>query len=188
MLTGEEEWRPIKGYEGLYKVSKTGKVKSLSKTCYFNNRYSGERQKRTTKERILKQFNDTASYPRVCLINDKGRSQFSVHQLVAIAFLNHEIDGYVKVVDHIDNDKQNNNLVNLQVITQRENKHKNSHRKSKYRGVYLCKQTNKFRAELFYKGKRYRLGRHGTEIEASNAYNKKHNELLTQETKQGKKQ
>ncbi len=60
-----------------------------------------------------------------------GKSElFKVHQLVATAFLNYDRSKYDRhdirslVVDHIDGDKTNNKLDNLEVVTQAENIHR----------------------------------------------------------------
>lgn len=97
-----EEWRGVKDYEGLYQISNTGKVKSL----YRNN------------ERIL--IGDIIKgYLRVELTKNKKIKKFLVHRLVAQAFIpNPENKPYV---NHIDGNKENNNVSNLEWCTQREN-------------------------------------------------------------------
>ena len=100
----EVTWKDIEGYEGLYQVSNTGKVKSLIKN-------------------IILKTDISSGYPRVRLTKSDGskRKLIFVHQLVAIAFLNHKIDGYNKVIDHIDENPLNNNVLNLRVVSQRDN-------------------------------------------------------------------
>jgi hypothetical protein len=68
-----EIWKDIKGYEGLYQVSNTGKVKSLIL-------YSGMRG------RILKTDKDKSGYYRVTLSKSSKITRFLVHRLVASAF------------------------------------------------------------------------------------------------------
>lgn len=97
-------WKDIKGYEGLYQVSNLGNVKSLIRNI------------------ILKPDVSTG-YNRVRLTKRNGskRKLFQIHQLVAVAFLNHKIDGYNKVIDHIDENPLNNNVNNLRIVSQRDN-------------------------------------------------------------------
>jgi hypothetical protein len=67
----EEIWKDIKGYEGMYQVSNLGRVKSFKKG----------------KESILKN-RENRGYKSICLsIGDNKFKGFSVHRLVALAFL-----------------------------------------------------------------------------------------------------
>ena len=108
----QEEFRSIPGYEGLYEVSNFGNVKSLG-----NNR--------TRKEKILKPVLVGLigwQYYSVTLCKDGKSRHLNIHILVVMAFLGHVPDGTLKiVVDHIDNNRLNNHVSNLQLITQREN-------------------------------------------------------------------
>ena len=91
-----EIWKDVIGYEGLYQVSNLGNVKSL----------------RFNKEKILKQRIGTKGYFAVCLRKDKIVKTKEVHQLIAIAFLNHKPCGYKLVINHIDFNQKNNNILN----------------------------------------------------------------------------
>jgi len=114
-----EIFKDIPGYEGIYQVSDLGRVKSLK----FN------------KEKILKPGVNNHGYYTVVLCKGK-RKTINVHQLVAMAFLNHEPCGYNGlIVDHKDNNPLNNRLSNLQLISQRENTSKDKKGSSKYTGV-----------------------------------------------------
>ena len=151
-----EEFRDIKGYEGLYQVSNLGRVKSLPR-------------KGRLSEKITIGSND-GGYRKIGLRKDKNRKQFRVHQLVAQAFLDHTIDNYTMVVDHIDNDKTNNKLSNLQVVTQRQNSSKDTKGTSKYVGVSWSKSSKKWCSEIAINGKSKYLGLFTCEEEASKAY------------------
>lgn len=96
----EEIWKDVVGYEGRYKVSNTGKVRGL---------LSGK---------ILKPYNQRG-YLFVCLrVHQKGRN-FSIHRLVASAFVERQ-DGKTDV-NHTDGNKANNNADNLEWVTKSEN-------------------------------------------------------------------
>ena len=137
----KEIWKDIPEYEGLYQISKTGKIKSLKKLVEYSNR-SGFK-----KEKILKGGIDRG-YTFVILSKDGKVKNFKIHQLMAITFLNHKPNGYKVVVDHIDNNTLNNNLENLQLITQRENTSKDKNNTtSKYSGVHKNKK-NKWIAQI----------------------------------------
>ena len=98
-MTEEKEiWQDIAGYEGLYKVSNLGRVKSLN-------------YRRTGKEHLL---NKTLSkgYWRVLLSKNCISKKFSVHRLVSQAFI--ENPENLPQVNHIDENKLNNRVENLE--------------------------------------------------------------------------
>jgi len=151
----KEIWKEVKGYECLYEISNLGRVKSL--------------EKNSKPERIIKPHIGDRGYKAVNLCKCGIQKTKRIHQLVAIAFLNHTPCGHKLVVDHIDNDPLNNRVDNLQVITHRENTSKD--RKggtSKYIGVKQMK--TKWEASIFIDGRGIYLGLFKNEIDASNAY------------------
>ena len=102
-----EEWRPVKGYEGRFEVSNYGRVKSF--LTMGNCRKVGAEY-----AHLLKPKKTNRGYLRVCLRIDGKTKDFSVHRLVVDAFIGIP-DGMV--VNHIDGCKTNNNLTNLEVVT-----------------------------------------------------------------------
>lgn len=174
----KEEWKDIKGYEGLYQVSDLGRVKSLKRKVKI---YNGTR---IVKERILKPCMGTHGYSMVSLsINDKKKT-FKVHKLVALAFLNHKPSGHKIVIDHIDSNKNNNSLDNLQLISNRENVVKGKITKSsssKYIGVSWSKKANKWTAQIKINGGYKYLGYYSNELDACNAYQKALQALQSEE-------
>ena len=105
---------------------------------------------------------------------------YYVHQLVAMAFLGHVPNGHKMVVDHIDNNKSNNTLENIQVITTRQNTSKDRFRtnvSSKYIGVFFIKSMNKYRAKIYNNGCEEYLGVFDDEKQAGLAYQKRLKEI-----------
>ena len=154
---GIEVWKDIPNYEGLYQVSNLGNVRSLN-------------YKKTGNIKKLSCSIDANGRPLVGLWNI-NRKTYSVHVLVAVAFLKHKPCGMKIVVDHINNDRLNNKLYNLQLITQRENSSKDKKKgTSKYTGVFLAKGKNKWRAAITINGKQKHLGCFVNEKDAAQAY------------------
>ena len=121
-----EVWKDVVGYEGLYEVSNTGKVRSL------NYRMSGK-----TKE--LSQRKNNYGYLTVLLSINGSCKKKTVHRIVADAFVVRT--GSYDEVNHIDEDKENNNAENLEWCTHRQNveaytaKHKSRDGKNKSKRV-----------------------------------------------------
>jgi hypothetical protein len=153
----EEIWKDIPGYEGLYQVSNLGRVYSLPK---FNHKG------------LYMSFGKTMNnYYFVYLYRNNKSKSFRIHQLVAMAFLNHKINGNKLVVDHINNDKSDNRAENLQIVTQRHNTSKDKNNcSSKYVGVSWNKAAKKWKVAIRDKDKRIHLGYYTDELEASKAY------------------
>ena len=105
-----EEWRDVVGYEGRYQVSSMGRVKSLERKDRFG---------RIVKERILKPGVDHNGYQFVNLHAGGKPKNVPVHRLVCQAF--RENPENKPEVNHIDEDKTNNNAVNLEWCTRKEN-------------------------------------------------------------------
>lgn len=111
-----EVWKDIKGYEGRYQVSSLGRVKALS----FPQRYllrNGVEAFRQTKEKLLAVRKGRHGYVLVSLHLDNIRRGYSVHSLVARAFLH----GSGATINHKDGDKENNCVGNLEWATYAEN-------------------------------------------------------------------
>jgi hypothetical protein len=157
----QEIFKDISNYEGIYQVSDHGRVKSLKRYDARNH---------LIKERILKPAVNSGGYYVVVLCNGKPKT-YRIHQLEAIAFLNHKPCGYKLVVDHKDFDRLNNHLPNLRLITVRKNTNK-KHLKSssEYVGVYWHKKAKKWMAQISLNGKTKYIGYFTNELEASIAY------------------
>lgn len=101
----KEVWKDIAGYEGLYQVSNRGRVKSLARN--------------TTKGGILTELECRNGYVRVQTSRGNTREKFLIHRLVAQAFILNPKNK--PQVNHIDGNKKNNNLKNLEWVTAKEN-------------------------------------------------------------------
>jgi len=109
----KEEWRDIKGYEGLYQVSNKGRVKSLDRTIVDSRGRIIQH-----KGRILKPV-DSNGYFVVGLYINKKMKQFKVHRLIMQTFIPNPENK--PEVNHKDGIKHNNNIKNLEWNTSKEN-------------------------------------------------------------------
>lgn len=158
----EEIFKDLLGYEGIYQVSNFGNVRK-------NN------FKRSGNPALLSKDVNRYGYEMVDLYLGKIKKKISVHQLVAIVFLNHIPDKHKIVVDHINAIKSDNRLENLQLISPRLNLSKDKKGVSKYTGV--SRKSNKWYSQINIEGKVISLGYHSTELEASKAYQDKLKEI-----------
>jgi hypothetical protein len=94
-------WKDIEGYEGLYKVSKFGRIFS-----FYDNR-------------ILNPKPRKSKYLIIGLYKDGVRITYRVHRLVAEAFIPNPLNK--ATVNHRDGNKSNNNVWNLEWATHKEN-------------------------------------------------------------------
>ena len=161
-----EIWKDVINYECIYQISNLGNVKSLDRSVFIGNGF------KFVKGKILKQGMSTTGYFNIGLHLNGKRKIKKIHQLVAESFLGHKPDGTLKlVVNHIDFNPLNNNVNNLEVVTQRENANqKHIKSTSKYVGVHLDKERNKWISFIRINNKKIYLGRFTNEIEAHNAY------------------
>ena len=108
-----EKWKELPPEYGSYLVSNLGNVKSLPKVKYcMGGKY-------LTSVRILVP-GLVNGYHKVLLYNNGSRRQYSIHRLVCIAFYGPD-ESKSKVVNHIDGNKLNNRLENLEWATESEN-------------------------------------------------------------------
>ena len=99
----KEYWKSVVGYEGLYMVSNWGRVKSI----------------KFGKERILKPVTNSSGYLLVHLCKDGKVKSFTVHRLVAEAFIPNPYN--LPQVNHRDENKLNNNVDNIEWCTNEYN-------------------------------------------------------------------
>lgn len=132
----EEIWKEVVGYDG-YMVSNIGNVKSLN-------------YRRTGKERMMKIRLGKRGYLRVGLLNKETGKQdtLTIHRLVAMAFIPNPDN--LPQVNHIDENKLNNNVENLEWMTQAQNINYGNHNynsavaRMKSRNIFVyCYNNNK---------------------------------------------
>jgi hypothetical protein len=96
-------WKPIIGYENYYEISNFGEIRSIQNKS----------------KKIIKPYITNRGYLRIRLFKNKIRTAFTIHRLVGINFIpNTENKSYI---NHIDGNKQNNNVSNLEWVTHSEN-------------------------------------------------------------------
>lgn len=159
-----EIWKDIPNYQGLYQASNQGRIKSLDrKVKSKNNSFAIKRSK------ILKPKIDKDGYENVVLQKEGKRQDFRVHRLILMTF--DKIDN--RQVDHINQIKNDNRLINLRYCTQRQNNSWNKDKSkttSKFTGVSWCKKSKKWRAQIQEKNKTFHLGFFDIEEHAHDAY------------------
>ena len=97
-----EDWKDIKGYEGLYQVSDQGRVKSLPRKGTF--------------ERILNPcVRNTGGYLAVNLYKNGKKTMYFIHRLVALAFIPNPNN--LPCINHKDCNPTNNNVNNIEYCT-----------------------------------------------------------------------
>lgn len=174
-----EIFKDIPNYEGFYQVSDMGNVKSLSRSILLKGLYPG-----VLKERILKPSTNSVGYKQVVLSKDSVLKTFTVHQLIAMAFLDHVPDGYNSIIDHIDNDKNNNTLTNIQITDIRHNTAKDlKNTSSEYVGARWHIKNKTWTSAITINGKSQHLGTFKSEYEAHLAYIEAKNNLKQQKKK-----
>ena len=109
----EEKWKDIKGYEGIYQVSNYGNVRVLDRYVWNHNGFVKRKGK------ILKPSLNKYGYKDVMLSKDNVRKKYRINRLVAEAFI--ENPENKEQVNHIDRNKTNNNVNNLEWVTRQEN-------------------------------------------------------------------
>lgn len=105
-----EIWKQIKGYEGKYCVSNMGRIMSLERNVKSGGKI---------KQRIIKQCDARKGYKTVSLYIDGKKKRHIVHRLVAEAFIPNP-NNYNQV-NHIDENKSNNSVYNLEWCTGKQN-------------------------------------------------------------------
>ncbi len=155
-----EFFKDIPNYNGRYQVSNLGRVKSI----------------KNGKERILKANSNEKrdrKYNKVCLYKDGKMTNNRVHTLVAKTFIDSDYISKNLVVDHINNNQLDNRLINLQLLTRRQNDTKERVSETGFTGVTtktLVSGKIRYVSAISINNKRKHLGTFNTPEEASNKY------------------
>ena len=108
----KELFKDITGYEGSYQVSNLGNVKTLEREIFSNSKLIY-----IQKEKILKHYKTKEGYLSVILYKNSKQKHFLIHRLVAECFLLNKN----QCVNHIDGNKMNNKISNLEWVTNSQN-------------------------------------------------------------------
>lgn len=155
-----EEWRDVIGYEGVYQVSNTGRVRSLDRVT-FNPRIN---KLVKVNGRLLKPAVDKDGYLQYNLLKKTHKA----HRLVLCHFGPQAGEGETEC-DHINGKRDDNRIENLRWSTvshNRFNLHGDPRSNSGHRGVSWCKQKRKFRAYITKDKKPKTLGWFDDPLEA----------------------
>jgi len=155
----QEELFPIKNYEGLYSITKSGKVFS-----HYTNRFLINNKSRTDK------------YYKISLCKNKIKSTKRIHRLVIETFKSN-LDNYPEI-NHIDGNKFINDIDNLEWSNASKNAdhaylnnlRKSGFGQSKYVGVRKNRNGKRWRASIGINGKIKELGTFDNELDAALAY------------------
>lgn len=109
-----EIWKDIEGFEGYYKISNLGRILAIGRTVGAANNKT-----KTIKEKLLSTPKFSNGYRVVSLYKNCKCKKLLVHRLIAMCFIpNPENKPYI---NHIDGDRLNNRIENLEWCTHKEN-------------------------------------------------------------------
>jgi hypothetical protein len=134
-----EEFEHIKGYENLYKMNKKGDIYS----CRLR--------------KLMSNIINDNEYLYVILYKDKCRKKCYIHRLIGIQYIDNPQNKIE--IDHIDRNRQNNNLDNLRWVSRLENVHNKANHYSQMTEEQLeaRKQRNAIKAKLYALRRRIKL-------------------------------
>lgn len=156
----KEIWKDIKNFEGKYQISNLGNVRSL----YDQNQF-----KKTYRIRYLK-LGQRQGYSIIQLTDGCKikRSSYQIHRLVAEAFISNPENK--PFINHIDENRKNNNVNNLEWCTQKENVNHSKHKMYGQKRNIIGKSGEKYitkrkrygreyyEISVYYNGKRKHIG------------------------------
>ena len=154
-----EVWKDIIGYEGYYKISNLSRVSSVDRVV------PSLRWGEQSLKGIIKKYSHNGQGYKIVHLSKHGKVKTtSVHRLVAIHFIENK---YLKPqVNHIDGDKLNNSIENLEWVTALENNVHAHDTGLKNSNVYLVdrelfKKEYLIGVSLTSLRKKYRISNHG---------------------------
>lgn len=149
----KEVWKNIIGYENLYQISNKGFVASLDRIVNGNQ----QNPYRNLKGKVLRSGVDGMGYKRINLLKNGKQKSFTIHRLLAIYFINNSNN--LAEVNHIDGNKLNNSLNNLEWCS-----HKANMKHARDNGLIVNYKTSKV---LQYDKNENLINRYGSIINAS---------------------
>jgi hypothetical protein len=155
-----ETYKNIIGFEN-YEVSNYGNVRNI------------------TTGKIMKSSLNKDGYYIIDLYHNNKRKTFLLHRLVGKAFIDNPQNK--SMIDHIDNDRTNNNVNNLRWASNSENQHNKKISKNNttgFKGVTFCKKLNKYKAQIMIGGKYKYIGSFDKLEDAAKARQLKASELF----------
>lgn len=115
-----EVWKDVVGYEGLYEVSNLGRIRTHKDKITYTERHGIRKWKqRIIKQKFQKRVRSEKYDARVTIWKDGKEKTFLVSRLVARAFLENPLN--LPQVNHIDGEPTNNNVLNLEWCSEKEN-------------------------------------------------------------------
>ena len=109
-----EYWVPVPGYEGYYEISNLSRIHSINRSIQTKAGYF-----KPEKERLLVQRTNNKGYLTVTLSKDGYSKTHFVHRLLATVYIPNPANK--PILNHLDGDKLNNRLDNLEWVTYSEN-------------------------------------------------------------------
>lgn len=169
-----EDWRPVIGWEGYYEVSRYGEVRSVDRFILRSSGVTAFYAGRT----LSPHRRNSGGY-RVACLNRHGRaSHYTVHSLVAAAFIGPRPTGLD--IRHLDGDKLNNNADNLAYGTVSENMiDKLAHGTHPIFTIEKCCRGHKLSGDNIYRGGKYNLARNCRSCKNARKVNARHGMTLS---------
>lgn len=115
MIKIKEIWKDIPEYEGLYQASSLGNIRSIDRIIYDKNL----KRSRNFKGKILKQNIRNDGYLFVNLSKNGINKVVKIHRIIAKTFIKN--NNNYKCINHINGNKQDNNINNLEWCTYSHN-------------------------------------------------------------------
>jgi len=151
-----EIWKDILNYDGVYKISNLGRVKSF---------------KHKKEKGMIMKGKLHRGYKLVTLSKDLYQRKYKVHRLVAHMFLGLDLEDKKKIINHKNHNKIDNRVDNLEIVSCRENtSYQKVNTSSKYVGVSWNKRIKKWNSYITINDKKINLGYYLIEKEAHNSY------------------
>lgn len=164
----EEIWKDVSGHDISYQISNTGRIRRLKSEILID----GNRRTRTLPAKELVPRDNSNGYFYIKLFHP--HKQYHVAHLVWDYFGNGAIRGKNTHIDHINSNRSDNRISNLQLLTARENTSKGQQRMvhtSEYTGVEKRK-NGKWWAKIRIDGKQHYLGQWDNELDAKTEYDR----------------